>query len=159
MIVSIAVPVDAGLEHHGNNGLARGMDHRIVHTCGHEQSHHLTGFDSQQQRRADWLKTTLCASCYRAEKAAESERALTKAQGAIAHLTLVPLTGSERQVSWATAIRAQRIAMLRTACSFTSAETGAALLGIADAKWWIDQRELTDEQLLERAGATPLTAR
>lgn len=129
------------------------MDHRIIHTCGHEQSHHLTGFDSQQQRRAAWLKTTICASCYRAEKAAESERALTEAQGAIAHLTLVPLTGSERQVSWATAIRAQRIAMLRTTCSFTSAETGAALLGIADAKWWIDQRDTDDGTLLALVGA------
>ena len=153
MIVSLALPVDAGLEHHGNNGLASGMDHRIIHTCGHEQSHHLTGFDSQQQRRAAWLKTTICASCYRAEKAAESERALTEAQGAIAHLTLVPLTGSERQVSWATAIRAQRIAMLRTTCSFTSAETGAALLGIADAKWWIDQRDTDDGTLLALVGA------
>ncbi|EPE60435.1 hypothetical protein L479_03210 [Exiguobacterium sp. S17] len=42
--------------------------------------------------------------------------------------------------------------MLRKDQPLDSVETGAALLGIADAKWWIDNRDATDAQLLASAG-------
>ena len=40
------------------------MDHRITHTCGHEQTHFIAGFASQQERKATWLRTTVCGACY-----------------------------------------------------------------------------------------------
>jgi hypothetical protein len=47
------------------------MEQRIIHACGPEQTHHLTGFESQQQRKAKWLKTTTCRDCFVTEKRAE----------------------------------------------------------------------------------------
>ena len=47
------------------------MNQRIIHGCGHEQGHYLTGYDSQQERKAKWLKTTTCRDCFVAEKRAE----------------------------------------------------------------------------------------
>lgn len=133
------------------------MSHRVTHTCGHEQEHHLTGFASQQERKAKWLATTMCGACFRAEKAREREAEATQNEAAIADLTLLPLAGSERQVSWATAIRAKRIALLRTSAGLDTPETGLALLGITDAKWWIDHRDQADDELLALArGDVPL---
>lgn len=128
------------------------MDHRITHTCGHEQTHFIAGFASQQERKATWLRTTVCGACYRKQRQEENERDAAASQQAVAHLSLAPLNGSERQVRWATTIRAKRIALLRKDQPLDSVETGAALLGIADAKWWIDNRDATDAQLLASAG-------
>ena len=44
------------------------MDHRITHTCGHEQTHFIAGFASQQERKATWLRTTVCGACYRKQR-------------------------------------------------------------------------------------------
>ena len=109
------------------------MDHRITHTCGHEQTHFIAGFASQQERKATWLRTTVCGACYRKQRQEENERDAAASQQAVAHLSLAPLNGSERQVSWATTIRAKRIALLRKDQPLDSVETGAALLGICAA--------------------------
>lgn len=125
------------------------MDQReITHACGHAQSHTLHGFGSQMDRKAAWLATTTCRRCYSAAKDAESIAATDRDLDAIDDLPLVPLTGSAGQIKWATTIRARRVATLRTTIAFDAPDTGAALLGIADAKWWIDHRDDTDVRLL-----------
>ena len=125
------------------------MEQRITHTCGHEQIHHLAGYASQQDRKATWLRTTLCRTCFAAARKAEKCEAAMRDGTAIAHLSLPPLVGSERQVAWATTIRAGRLAAMLA--DPTSAGGVPACMPIGDAKWWIDHRELTANALVERA--------
>jgi hypothetical protein len=103
------------------------MEQRIIHACGHEQGHYLTGYDSQQERKAKWLKTS---------------------SATISHLDLPLLTGTDRQISWASTIRTKRLAALTNS---NSAPDYNACLRVADAKWWIDCRDLTDVDLMAAA--------
>ncbi|WP_132897175.1 hypothetical protein [Sphingomonas sp. PP-CC-3A-396] len=124
------------------------MEQRIIHACGHEQAHHLTGFDSQQERKANWLKTTTCRDCFVAEKRAEEVAAAALSSAAVSHLALPPLTGTDRQIGWASTIRTKRLAALTNSNSDADCN---ACLRITDAKWWIDCRDLTDVDLMAAA--------
>ncbi len=120
------------------------MEQRIIHACGHEQAHYLSGFDSQQERKAKWLKTTTCRDCFVAEKRAEEVAAAALSSAAVSHLALPPLTGTDRQIGWALTIRTKRLAALTNSNSDADCN---ACLRITDAKWWIDCRDLTDVDL------------
>ncbi|MDQ0840044.1 hypothetical protein [Sphingomonas faeni] len=124
------------------------MEQRIIHACGHEQAHHLTGFESQQERKAKWLKTTTCRDCFVAEKRAEEVAAATSSSAAVSHLVLPPLTGTDRQISWASTIRIKRLAALTNPNNDADC---CACLQVTDAKWWIDYRDLTDADLVAAA--------
>jgi hypothetical protein len=131
-------------EHH------RSMGQIITHACGHEQIHYLSGFASQQDRKARWLETTKCRTCFVATKQTEQAVAAVRDSAAIAHLDLPLLTGSDRQVAWATSLRTSRFCALvvRPVTEGTSYQVCAL---ITDAKWWIDHRALTDAELLAEA--------
>ena len=120
------------------------MEQWIIHACGHEQAHYLTGFNSQQDRKAKWLKTTICRDCFVAEKRAGEIAAAALRSAAISHLGLPPLTGTDRQISWASTIRTKRLAALTNPNSDADCN---ACLRVTDAKWWIDCRDMTDVDL------------
>ena len=128
------------------------MEQRITHACGHEQAHHLTGYDSQQERKARWLRTTTCRDCFVAEKKAEEIKAAALNTAAIAHLDLPLLVGTDRQMSWASTIRTKRLATM-------AAHGGVAdhdvCLRVSDAKWWIDHRDLPDLDMIAAAARLP----
>jgi len=124
------------------------MEQRIIHACGHEQAHHLTGYDSQQERKAKWLKTTTCRDCFVAEKRADEVAAAALSSAALSHLVLPPLTGTDRQISWASTIRNKRLAALTNSNSDADCN---ACLRVNDAKWWIDCRDLGDVDLMAAA--------
>ena len=124
------------------------MEQRIIHACGHEQAHHLTGFESQQERKAKWLKTTTCRDCFITEKRAEEAAAAALSSVAVSHLVLPPLAGTDRQIGWASTIRTKRLAALTNSNSDADCN---ACLRITDAKWWIDCRDLTDVDLMAAA--------
>lgn len=124
------------------------MEQRIIHACGHEQAHHLTGFESQQERKAKWLKTTICSDCFVAEKKAEEVAAAALSSAAVSHLVLPPLTGTDRQISWASTIRNKRLAALTNSNSDADCN---ACLRMTDAKWWIDCRDVGDVDLIAAA--------
>ncbi len=124
------------------------MEQRIIHACGHEQAHHLTGFDSQQERKARWLKTTTCRDCFVTEKRADEAAAAALSSAAISHLDLPLLTGTDRQISWASTIRTKRLAALT---NYNNDADCYACLQVTDAKWWIDYRDLTDADLMAAA--------
>jgi hypothetical protein len=126
------------------------MEYRIAHICDYEQAHFLSGFVSQMDRKAAWLKTTKCKSRFVAEKQAAQIDAAAIDTAAIAHLNLLPLTGSDRQIAWATSIRAKRLAAMMTATPSFSTNSEACGV-IVDAKWWIDHRDLNDTDLVAKA--------
>lgn len=124
----------------------------ITHSCGHDDTHHLSGFASQIERRRQWLSRQVCKSCYRAAKERDAEQAATTA---LEGLTLPHLNGSERQIAWATKIRAARIVEARTLdADGPQPEAIATLLTVTEAKSWIDQRALSLEQLLATIAGT-----
>ena len=127
------------------------MEYRIAHSCGHEQAHYLSGFASQMDRKAAWLKTTKCKSCFVAEKRTEQADAAAGDSAAIAHLALSPLIGSDRQIAWASIIRAKRLSTIIAAAPLDDPADHHVCCIISDAKWWIDHRELSDADLLARA--------
>jgi hypothetical protein len=129
------------------------MEYRIAHACGHEQAHYLSGFASQMERKAAWLKTTKCKSCFVAEKRAEQAGATAGASAAIAHLDLPLLSGSDRQTAWASSIRAKRLAAIMVMDPSAGPSDHRACCVITDAKWWIDHRDLSDTDLLAKAEA------
>ncbi|KQN90785.1 hypothetical protein ASE90_17010 [Sphingomonas sp. Leaf67] len=134
------------------------MEQRIVHACGHEQVHVIYGFDAQIAHKARWLRTTQCRTCFIADKQAEQAKEATRNEAAIAHLDLPELAGSERQIEWATSIRASRLAAL-TFDPIKTADADCALcLQISDAKWWIDHRALPAGEFIDKARAVCATA-
>jgi hypothetical protein len=128
------------------------MEQRIIHACGHEQAHHLTGFESQQERKAKWLKTTTCRDCFVAEKRAEEVAAAALSSAAVSHLILPPLTGTDRQISWASTIRTKRLAALTNSDSDADCNV---CLRVTEAKWWIDCRDLSDVDLMAAVDRAP----
>jgi hypothetical protein len=125
------------------------MDQFITHACGHGQIHHLAGFASQQERKARWLRTTKCRTCFHADSRSEQAEAVACASAATAHLDLPPLAGSDRQIAWATTIRTTRMAALVTRAQ--DAPDHHACLLMTEARWWIDNRDLADDDLIAKA--------
>jgi hypothetical protein len=128
------------------------MEQRIMHACGHEQGQYLTGYDSQQERKAKWLKTTICRDCFVAAKRGEEATAAALSSAAITHLDLPLLTGTDRQISWASTIRTKRLAALT---NLRSDAYCYAFLQVTAAKWWIDHRDLTDVDLIAAVTQAP----
>ncbi|WP_230772392.1 hypothetical protein [Sphingomonas sp. Leaf4] len=139
------------------NGTLSDIEQRIVHACGHEQVHVIYGFDAQVARKARWLRSTQCRTCFIADKQAEQAKEAARNEAAIAHLDLPELAGSGRQIEWATTIRASRLAAL-TLDPFRTADADCALcLQISDAKWWIDHRALPAGEFIDKARAACTT--
>ena len=135
------------------------MMHQLIsHACGHEQAHYLTGFASQQERKARWLQTTKCQPCFVAAKRAEQAESAERDGAAIAYLEPPQLIGSDRQVAWATTIRAGQLAAIIAADVQDHADGQRACLLVTDAKWWIDHRDLTSTDLLAKAMLQACTA-
>lgn len=128
------------------------MKTHIEHSCGHDSIADLVGPNThgQRQRKADWLATRPCPACARQQETDEcaTQNAET-AQDAEAQ-GWPELTGTPKQISWATALRAQTIAAMaeRLADKLTPETTERALelwtagaLRATDAAWWIDHRD------------------
>ncbi|MBB5717028.1 hypothetical protein [Sphingomonas aerophila] len=126
------------------------MEHCIAHACGHEQAHYIPGSPAQQDRKARWLRTTKCRTCFVDDKRSEEAEAAARNATAIAHLGLPELVGSDRQVSWATTIRMKRLAAILATSSINGADSHQACIAVTDAKWWIDHRDLTDIDLIAK---------
>ena len=143
----------------------------IKHTCGHEIDQQIYGPDTRGQRqfKANRLADQPCSDCQAAARAAgqAAQNRLSAAESA----ELPTLTGSERQIAWATTIRlgfmeqiqewaAERTATARSHGSTDEqietfagqvATTSAWMLGQTSASWWIDRRTDTIGTLVRQA--------
>ena len=111
--------------------------------------------DAWEARHADEANTRLCRECYAkvaaAERAAARETENATAAKEAAELSLPELTGSEKQVAWATSIRMKAIDNALSAAAGGSVKTlndkGRDLVRRVmakmptEAKWWIDGRD------------------
>lgn len=87
--------------------------YNVDHSCGHSHTHNLVGKHKQREWRLERLAHESCPACQEIERQAEHERQNRVAAAASAALELPPLTGSEKQVAWATTIRVQFLDKLR----------------------------------------------
>ena len=113
------------------------MDHTITHACGHLQIHHVLGFTQQQLRKVAMLEAESCDSCRRATRREESLAASGERSAALASLS-----GSPRQVAWAESIRATRLTSLLADHDNGTPDACRSCAAVAEAKWWIDHRDL-----------------
>ena len=135
-------------------------EYGVRHACGHDEVHRLYGPGKERDRKIEWLETTICSECYKAQQAAARETASKQAAKANADAGLPALTGSDKQVAWAETIRRPVVdALIKTRDKVASAnrpqwaserahvEAVKALATVAgeiiaqtSAKWWIDNR-------------------
>lgn len=130
----------------------------VDHTCGHTETHQLIGPHKERDRKLNWLGTTLCSSCYRAEQDRKREKANAKASEANKSNGLPDLEGSDKQIAWAESIRLRVCELIRKSevhvreeiaeCEYSDQiclEITDALTLLTDeivqqtsAKWWIE---------------------
>jgi len=133
--------------------------YRVDHTCGHTETHTLYGPGKERTRKLEWLATTLCTACYRADQEARREAADAAAAEANADAGLVALAGTSKQIAWAESIRAAALAEIGAmegrleripdpAQRPRVAAAIAAVRGQASAAWWIDRREVPAGNLI-----------
>ena len=115
----------------------------ITRACGHTETHNITGPIKNRRARAERMEEKRCFAC---ENAAKTEQAAAETTD------LPALTGSEKQIAWATTIRAEAVKAARaavemarekydTATADMANNRAKALEGITSAKFWIDNRE------------------
>lgn len=136
----------------------------IKHSCGHTVTHNIVGPEKDRPYQAERLTNRLCSECY---------RELQRSEAAAATSTLPALQGSDKQITWATTIRAkfvgsieafeveQEALIAQDAGKHTDAEyqavrdqlaaAKAKVFGQAAASWWIDRRSETGQGLLREA--------
>ena len=121
----------------------------VEHSCGHTESHDITGPTDRRPARAASLATGLCRDCWIAQSRAENAAALAAAEAA----GLPDLEGTPKQSAWAARIRQEKLDALDGEVTNLAREMGvtgdtspfaamcrACLLAETSASWWIDQR-------------------
>lgn len=140
------------------------MQYTVKHSCGHTETGQLFGSYEERQRRLAWLKETPCQPCKRQAEQQAAEQSAAAAG-------LPALSGSPKQVAWATTIRAEKLKAAaadreqfaalgrrQNATAEQMAEqlgqydqAAAALAAHERAAWWIDRRNTPIRQLLKEA--------
>ena len=113
----------------------------INHVCGHTEVHQIYGTNAhgERDRKEAWLATQPCSECRQAQREAERAEATAKATEQAAKLAMPELTGSEKQVAWALAIRATALEGLKK--ELVKPELAAQIVALeTSAKWWIENR-------------------
>lgn len=127
----------------------------VKKSCGHVEEEQLFGPGSERDRKLAWMeKTGLCRACYAVEQTAARETQNAAAATASTAAGLPTLTGTERQVPWATTIRQEWIgrSLERVPAEHPSREAvGQALIAAASSQpsagWWIDHRDTLNRDL------------
>ncbi len=113
------------------------MEREITHSCGHIERHFVGGmFAADGDAQARRIARMKCKPCFKAGKQAKANVQAETDRATLAGMDLPELTGSEKQTSWATTIRLERLAALHR----TMPALVPSYASIADAKWWIDHR-------------------
>lgn len=116
------------------------MKYQVTYKCGHSGEINVYGPMADRDRKAAWVAQHDCPECERKER--EAARAEATAKAAEATADLPALVGSDKQIAWATTIRAEKLDMIAKAG--IKEEYLAAVRGVlgaeTDCRWWIDHR-------------------
>jgi len=112
----------------------------INHSCGHTEQHQLYGPGRDRERKAAWMAKDVCSDC----RASDLAKANAEAADAASEIGFAPLTGSDKQVAWATKIRLDYYNALIEAYGpnvVDGRNIAAEFLSVEiKAGWWIDHK-------------------
>jgi len=115
--------------------------YQVTHSCGHTQTVQLFGHHTERDKKIEWFERTLCPDCYRAQKETECQQENDRALDLVGKIGFTPLTGSDKQVVWATSIRQKAYETIIARNIIVDAGIACKILNLeASAKWWIDNR-------------------
>lgn len=123
--------------------------YQVTYACGHTDTIQLYGKETEREKRLAYLATIDCPNCYH-----EKKLQAAKAQTA----NLPELQGYEKQINWATQIRAELFAALdkytkqiedfqeareegKIVARKLFADFRAAMTAHVDCRFWIDNRD------------------
>ena len=116
----------------------------ITHSCGHQQEHYIIGeYAADYDRQVARLSRGKCDAC----RTQATTLIASQERSALLELGLVALEGSPKQIAWAETIRAKRISVLQR----SDDKAVMVVAQITDAKWWIERRSDTDDNLIKLA--------
>lgn len=126
--------------------------------CGCAGNVIVWGDEAQRTKIAkDKFSTRVCPQCYKRRFEANVAEGEAEAREYAQQNNLPPLSGTEKQVKWAMTIRhklIQRILAIydEGTTEQAKADTGMyavrqKLINRASSKWWIDNREVTDDEI------------
>lgn len=129
----------------------------ICETCGEKYSRETYTSTSSKQSKEYWREREgtvfgQCYDCYKKEKEEKKQKAMEEA-------SLPELTGSEKQIEWATKIRFQKYEESRPymkdgkGLTMKGLETYDRLFGMSEAKFWIDNRDKQFRELMNMVAA------
>ena len=126
--------------------MAKAMITIICAACGCEFTHSKSCYNRDGATRyEEWARDhiTTCPACYgkamRAKERAKLDAQTAEANKAIEGMELSELTGSEKQIAWATDIRARAAAICKAAGG--NEKFWELFNSRTEAKWWIDNRD------------------
>ncbi len=127
----------------------------ITHTCGHSAVAQIVGTNShnERERKASWMAQQPCRDC---------RNESTRIEAAAETADLPALTGSDKQVAWATTLRADGLRKIDAELARIAELSGetipqaaidmvAAVKAKTDASWWIDHRDESARMLIQAA--------
>lgn len=131
----------------------------VKHICGCTEIHELCGTKQDCDRKAAWFATKQCKACWSKEKLKEQavESARVRKLAIEQHFPM--LSGSDKQIDWATRIRQKMFDSFETYVQVYSSGDVMQLarlrevfnlhiLSNDDGNWFIDNRHLESKALL-----------
>ena len=130
----------------------------IVRSCGHKEEVNIAGKQDQRDSKVAFESSKSCYPCWKAQQNAERAKEVVGLAADAVAAGLPALTGSEKQISWAEKIRAERMPeierVLERCKSVVAGQKHFEFMQKAipflesckqevSAKWWIDHREGT----------------
>jgi len=144
----------------------------VTRSCGHSETVNISGPYAGRERQSEYEATKLCRPCWQAKADAEKAAANTQAAEAAQTAGRPELTGSEKQIAWATTIRetmAPELQKGRVAVNENPQATDeyrAIINAIIDrieaetsASWWIDNRDVHPLRIIRAAATADETAK
>lgn len=120
----------------------------VNYSCGHSERHQFYGPHAERDRKREWMERGVCTVCFHAKKEGERRQESERAAKLATEIGFSPLTGSGKQIAWATSIRQKMLESLLAKngikgkiVNYFNHETSA--------KWWIDHRETAPYTILE----------
>lgn len=130
----------------------------ITFTCGHKMTADLASVPAgKRASRAHWMsKNQVCGKCFKAKSledlGKENQQTLLDADVFEQEHDLPELTGSEKQIPWATRVRYQLLAEGLEELDGDTEKTEelmAAARTITRSGWWIDYKDADADEIFE----------
>lgn len=133
----------------------------VNYTCGHSETAQLYGPTKERYAEISRKETGVCPECWKKEQQEKARVQVESLSGRYNKETLPALTGSEKQIAWATEIRGKIASQANETAekaesfretkpeNYTQAiDTLDAIMQRTSAKFWIDYRTMTLRDLM-----------